>query len=289
MSVNYSSKPIPTEMSIGDISSLTQLQATGCTAGNYELYSAVERSIKCAIGSEGSNVGPLGKSLVLAEAVSKPPISCMIDIATGSDCNTEISPDRRRAAYRAFTDVTGFQPANLGNLFAQVTNEQRNVLNMTAFYIFFPMFILILIGVWLMAGFDWIAWPVALFISVLAFILLYGFSMLYRMQVYNNLVSQDQIWKADAQAVQNNLANSVAYWPQGLFAVACAVTATGGTGWTCNEPGNPQSDILPVRGTCTNGACAQKGPSKQTTVEQTTEQVKSIRKRRATRRQRINP
>lgn len=212
-------------------------QVTGCTAGDTETYNAVEHAIECAIASEGPNAGPLGQSLILAETASQPPLSCMIDLVTGSDvdCGAEIPADKREAAFNAFTEVTNFQPINVGTIFSEITDEQRNILNLTAFYIFFPSFLFVLVAIWLMVGFNWFTWPAGLFLSVLTFIILYGFALLYRTQVYNFLLTQNQQWQEQAANIQSNFENSVAYWPQGLFAVACAVTATGGTGWTCNE------------------------------------------------------
>lgn len=207
------------------------LQVTGCTAGDAELYNAVERSIECSIASQGPNVGPLGQSLLLAEAASQPPLSCMLNLAR-SPCD-EIPEDRRRAAYNAFTSVTRLQPVQLDTFFSQVTEEQRQVLNFNAFYIYFPLFVVIIIGLWLMVGFNWISWPVGLFLSVLMFIILYAFSILYRIQVYNVLSNQDSIWQTNATNIQSNLANSVAYLPQGLFAASCAVT--GDDSWSCNQ------------------------------------------------------
>lgn len=222
------------------------LQATGCTAGDFDLYNAVERAIECTIASEGPNVGPLGQSVLLAETATQPPISCMIDLVTGSasECNTEIPPDRRTAAYNAFTEVTNFQPADLAVFFSQVTDEQRRILNLNAFYIYFPTFVIILIAIWLMVGFNWISWPVGLFLSVLAFIVLYSFSILYRIQVFGLLSNQNTTWQSNAANVQSNFVNSIAYWPQGLFAVACAVTSTGDTGWTCNSGTTSETLVL---------------------------------------------
>lgn len=216
------------------------LQATGCTAGHFQLYNEVERAVECAIGSEGPGVGPLGQSVLLAGLASQPPLSCMIDLVTGpsSDCGTEIPASRRRAAYDAFTDITGFRPANFGVFFSQVTNEQRELLNINAFYMFFPLFILSLLTIWLLVGFGWMSWPIGLFLSALMFLIIYGFSLLYRMQANNFLVNQNAIWQNEAINAQDNFEDTVAYWPQGLFGVACSVTSTGGTGWRCNDGGD---------------------------------------------------
>lgn len=222
------------------------LQVTGCTGGDFQLYNDVERAVECAIGSEGPGVGPLGQSVRLASIANRPPLSCMIDLVTGpsSDCGTEIPPDRRQAAFDTFSNITGFRPANLGFIFNQVTHEQRELLNIQTFYMFFPLFILSLLAIWLLVGFGWMSWPIGLFLSALVFLIIYGFSLLYRMQANNFLDNQDTIWENEVVNVQDNFEDTVAYWPQGLFGVACSVTSTGGTGWVCNNgddcPGCPE-------------------------------------------------
>lgn len=234
----------------GPIEDIIPLQVTGCTAGNFDTYNTVEYAIECAIGSEGTNVGPLGKSVLLGEIASQPPISCMIDLITGpnSNCNTKIPSDRREAAFDAFRQVTNFTPVNVGGVFSEITDSQRNILNLTAFYIFFPTFLFVLVAIWLMVGFTWLTWPAGLFLSVLAFIILYGFALLYRTQVYSFLISQNQDWQNNASSFQANYQDSIAYWPQGLFAAACAV---GGTGWICNEINTTSKDVLNKRGCST--------------------------------------
>ena len=213
------------------------LQATGCGEADMVLYNQVERSVECAIASEGPNVGPLGKSVLLAQTANQVPISCMIDLLTGSyaNCDAEISTEQRKAAYESFADVTGYKPMNWNQTLTNLNTQQKNILNFNAFYMFFPLFLLAMIIIWLMVGFGWFNWIVGLFLSGLVFIILYGFSMLYRIHARNYIYNQNQQFQRDATDSQNNFENSIALWPQGLFAAACAVTATGGNGWRCNE------------------------------------------------------
>lgn len=223
-------------MSSDPIPEFQQLQATGCTAGDITLYNQVERAVECAIATEGPNVGPLGQSVALAAVANQPPISCMVNLVTGplADCDSEIPSDRRQAAYNAFSQVTGYRPIDLNRAFQNITAQEKQLLNFTALYIFLPMFLLSLIAIWLMVGFGWINWVIGLFLSVVVFIIIYGFSIAYRLHAQNFIATNGGQLERDAEAAQMNFQNSIAYWPQGLFAVACAVTATGGTGWSCN-------------------------------------------------------
>lgn len=162
------------------------------------------------------------------------PFSCMINLIKNyAYCGESISDDKVQAAYEAFVDVTGYKTADLNAAFNTIMETNEALLNFNVFYIFTPIFILILLAVWFMVGFSWINWVVGLFISGVAFIVLYGFAVFYRIQVQDYLDSQNNKLHGYVDTAQKNLENSVAYWPQGLFAVACAVTSDD---WKCNEP-----------------------------------------------------
>jgi hypothetical protein len=221
------------------ISDIQPLQVTGCTAGSLTLYNQVQSSIDCTITSQGpTNVSSLGQAALLAETANQPPISCMLNLINGqySNCGTTIPSNLRKAAFNAWTEVTGYKPFNLTNTLNTINQEQKTIVSFNAFYIFIPILILIIIVIWLAAGFGWFNWVVGIFLTVLAFIILYSASIAYRIHLQGWLNNNNQQLQQDATNSQNNFENSIAYWPQGLFAVSCAVTSTGGTGnWTCNE------------------------------------------------------
>ena len=122
-----------------------------------------------------------------------------------------------------------------------------------------PIFILSLIAIWLMVGFSWFNWIVGLYLTVLTFVVLYAFAIFYRIHASDYLYNQNKKLQNDATNAQKNFENSIAYWPQGMFAVACAVTSTGTTGWVCNEPACPPCSGGPVPNTkssgCGKGVC----------------------------------
>lgn len=265
----------------------TPLQATGCTEADLTLYNQVNHSTECAIISEGSNISSLGKSVVLSDEASKPPLSFMIELVTGPyvDCGTEIPSDKRQMAYKAFTEATGFDPINYNQVFNQLTSQQKKILNFNAFYIFFPLFLLSLIVIWLMAGFGWFDWIAGLFLSGLVFIILYGFSMLYRIHAQSFLNDQNNMLQNDANVARQNFEDSVAYFPQGLFAAACAITSTGGTGWVCNNLGD--CPTCPARqNSRLKSSCSQKGGvcmganTENISIDELKENSSLIRKRR---------
>ena len=209
---------------------------TGCTGEDFTLYSQVQRSIDCVIASEGSDL--ISGSLAYATNLpTKAPISCMLNLLNGpySQCGATIPDDKRQLSYDVFTEITGYKPIDLNHVFNDLNEEQKTILIFNAFYIFMPMLIIILIAIWLMVGFGWFNWVIGIFLTVSAILIIYIFSVVYRIHVQNYLNSRADQRKRDADIAQNNFQNSIAYWPQGLFGVACAITATGTTGWKCNS------------------------------------------------------
>ena len=110
--------------------------------------------------------------------------------------------------------------------------------------------IVVLIIIWMMVGFHWINWVIGLFFTVLVIVILYGFSILYRIHFQNYLRSRNKVIQNQSTIAQQSFENSIAYWPQGLFAAACAVTCDGTTGcWSCNENDDcpPCNGVRPSR------------------------------------------
>lgn len=221
-------------------SAIQILQATGCTGGDQELFNQVQRAAECACGSEGPSGGPLCDAIAAGRVVSQQPFSCMVDLINNyADCDEEIPQSKRNAAYKVFNEITGYQPANLNMIFDTVDDNLTALVNYNAFYMFAPTMILLLIIIWLMVGFRWINWVVGLFITVLIIVILYTFSILYRIQLQNYFRSRNNVIQNQSNIAQESFENSIAYWPQGLFAAACAVTCDGTTDcWSCNENNN---------------------------------------------------
>lgn len=216
------------------ITSIQPLQVTGC---NNELFAQVQETLQCVCGSEGVAGGPLCAALLAGDVVTQQPFSCMIELINNfSSCDAEIPQAKRQAAFKAFSDVTGYRPMDINRAFGTINSDLVNLTNYNAFYMFFPTLLLILIIIWLMVGFGWMNWVIGLFFTVLAIVILYGFSVLYRIHVQSYLRSQNNRLRSETQGAQSSFENSIAYWPQGLFAAACAVTCDGETGcWTCED------------------------------------------------------
>lgn len=209
----------------------------GCTGSNQELFNQVQNAAECACASEGTVGGPLCDAISAGRVMKQKPFSCMVDLIEDySDCNKNIPENKRKAAYKAFSDVTGYKQANLNKIFSTVDENFDAIANFNSFYMFMPTMILLLIIIWLMVGFRWINWVLGLFFSSLVFVVLYGFSVMYRIHFQNYINSKSKVIQNQATLTQQSFENSIAYWPQGLFAAACAVTNNGQTGsWSCND------------------------------------------------------
>ncbi len=180
------------------------------------------------------------------------PFSCLHNvIEKHSTCGTNLTPKTTQAAYQAFTNVTSYKPMDMNNVFSTLNAETYNIVNFTAFYMCMPVLILFLIIIWLMVGFRWVHWPLGIFLTVLVFVVLYGFTIAYRIHAQNYLNSKLDSLKEITKNADDNMATTVASLPQGLYAVACAVDSNGASGsWECNKKSDknacpPCSTITP--------------------------------------------
>lgn len=229
----------------------TPLQQVTCTGGNQTFFNDMQNAVDCACPSEGPS-SSLCRAIAAGDVLYQEPFSCMVDLIQNyANCGEDISSSKRQAAYKAFADVTGYKPMDLSKSFDALAQENKNLTNLNAFYIFVPIMILAIIMIWLMVGFGWFDWTAGLFFTVIVFIVLYTFAVMYRIHAHNIINNRSSALKTDAQNAQKNFENSIAYWPQGLFSVACAVTSTGTTGWTCNEVEPcPPCGVANTRATC---------------------------------------
>jgi type II secretory pathway pseudopilin PulG len=166
-----------------------------------------------------------------------PPFLCMYSLV--SDNPSNLTPEQQKAAFDAWVNVTGYSSPDYVSVFNSLSDQQQMIVNFDSYYMYAPVLLLSLIVIWLAVWFGWMNWVVGLFLSVLSVVILYGFSVLYRTTAKTWLRQQNQAYLSVAEQMQQNYENSIAYWPQGLFAVSCAVTSAGGTG---NPPGNGGSN-----------------------------------------------
>lgn len=202
------------------------------------LATQVQQALDCSYIENTMADGPLQAAMSTGEMANTLPFSCLVDILTGpySNCTVDIPRAKRQAAYEAFSDITGYQPMNLERAFSSIGSDFNALSNFNAFYMFIPTLILLLVGIWLMVIFKWFNWVVGLFLSSFVLVILYGASVAYRVHFQTYLENRNKTVLNEARLAQFRFENSIAYWPQGISAAACAVTCTTGTTgcWTCN-------------------------------------------------------
>lgn len=153
-------------------------------------------------------------------------------------CGNEFTQEQKAAAYQAFTNTTGLKPFNYVSAADAEQDQSDRLFILNSFYFFIPVMILILIIIWIFVGTGRMAWAVGLFFSVLTIIILYGFSVAYRIAAENSYHRYYQGRRSAAQQAQQSYQDSVAYWFQGILAASCAITCQDDCDptdcWTCN-------------------------------------------------------
>lgn len=213
-----------------------QVGPTGCDPN---LFAQVQNAINCQCNILGPTGGidTLCHAAYAGQIATTEPFISMIDvIANQSCCGQKYTETIEDAAAQAFSDVTGYKPVNLDTAFDTLQHQGQIILEFNSFFFFMPVLILILIVIWLMVGFRWINWVVGLFATTLSIVVMYGFAIAYRVSALRYLNEQGIIVKQNLQNAQNNFHNSIAYWPQGLFAATAAIANNGDpSSWTCNN------------------------------------------------------
>lgn len=138
-----------------------------------------------------------------------------------------LTSEQKQAGFAAFSAATGFASPDFTTVFNQVIDQQQEIVNFTSYYMYAPTLLLSIIVIWLGVAYKWFNWVVGLFLTVLAIIVLYGFSVLYRFTAKTWLREQNQASLVVAQSLEKDFEDSVAFWPQALFDVSCAVVNAG--------------------------------------------------------------
>ena len=166
----------------------------------------------------------------------KQPLSCLINLINDyMYCGESIPEEKKRLAYKAFVDVTGFRPANFEEIFRIIREHQKAVIRFTALYVYLPVILIIIVILWGLALIGSITWGGAIFGTVATIIILYIFATAYRFHTTNFLSSRTEETLALSRSIQHNLENTVAYLPQGILASACAITCNNLGCWKCNR------------------------------------------------------
>ncbi len=199
------------------------------------------------------------------------PFSCMVDLIRNySNCGERLTEQQEIRAFEIFRQVTGYEPVNIEHIVDSINSQDRFVVNFTGFYMFIPILLLALIGLLLAIVYSWINWADGLYLMSLAIAILYGFNMLYRTLAINSLNNDGNILHEEADRARLNLEHSVAYLPQAMYAIACAITTPSNIpSWVCNgildggeeeetpndTVNNGNNQTLPVQNTAVAAGC----------------------------------
>lgn len=90
-------------------------------------------------------------------------------------------------------DIEG-PPLNCENQeLLDIIQGQIYALNYTAYYMFVPIFIVLMVMIWVAYGFGWISLPAASFMGMFILVILYWSSVLYRVNIQILLQQEEEI------------------------------------------------------------------------------------------------
>lgn len=207
-----------------------------------KMYERMQQAIDCVCGTTGTTsttgaTGSLCQAVQASNLVNTAPFKSMIELITGpySTCGAVIPPEQRQAAYDSFTSITGYTPPNLTKLVTVISNSQKNLANYTALYVFLILLTIAIIVLVMLVLVGVFTWSTGIILAVVAFLIIYSISLAYSFGAQRMINDQSSQILDAVTNEQSNFQNTVAYWPQGLFGIASALTATGTTGiWPCN-------------------------------------------------------
>ena len=225
-----------------------------CAAGcDNTAFQQLQQNVDSCCGAEGAINNSLCRAIAVGNAANTQPISCLINLINEyMTCGKPIPPEKITAAYEAFVQVTGYQPPNVNGAINYTTDELNKITMATAFFVFFPMMILLVALIWILVALKLMDWGLGLFLTVVVVVLLYVFAILYRQYVQSTTKNLNNNLKTINQQSLANQQQTIAYTNQGLMAAACAITCQSGTKcWTCNS-NEPASSCLPCKSAVNN-------------------------------------
>lgn len=228
----------------------------GCTGDQGQCISATMSTYCETVGLTDPTCAALAGGTLVNNVVTVPPVACVLEhIETYMCCDSTLSEQQKTAAYEAYVNATKYTPLSMVDFINDEQLQSNRAVTLNAVFFFVPVMLLILIIIWIFVGTGHMNWPMGIFFSLLTIIILYGFSVAYRVTARNSYDRYYSNQLKRAKDAEIGYRNGVAYMLQGLLAASCAITSdgtcAGGSCWTCN-PG----------ATCANGK-AERGLPKQ--------------------------
>lgn len=192
-----------------------------------QIYQEVNNAVSNAIYQQGAGVTGLGKAVAVS---TSSPITTFYDLITKFPTLNSQMIDK---AVKAFKDTTGLDPATLTVSSVQTTSSAKQIgkqiINFNAFYIFFPVGLVFFIGIWLMMGFGWFDWAVAIYLSFLLILIIYTFDVMYRIHAQHaidNVVDEETTTVSTSEETTQNMKTFIAYLPQLVHAIGTALSSS---------------------------------------------------------------
>ena len=200
-----------------------------CT-GAQDFYDQMDTAVKCVCNTEDD----ICSAMAAGRFVNTEPIKCIMELLTGeySKCGASIPENKIQDAYKTFVNITGIKPIDINKFIDILEAEQVNNANINSIYMFLPILIFLIIGIWVLVGLELIGWVNALFATIFGIIVIYVFIYTYRAQMMDNIINRTTQLRDEATKYQTSHERGIAYMPVSLFAVACSLN---GTSWPCEE------------------------------------------------------
>ncbi len=143
---------------------------------------------------------------------------CQPSITTQT--NENLTNEQKHAAFINYVNNDGFVPFDLTQITASNADTSNNIVNNTAFFVFFTMFLLFLIIILVLIVYEHLDVIIGLHLILLISIIIYVMSIIYRSATLSNIKSAKD--SLNSIINQNNIAfeNSIIQLPNNLMMIS---------------------------------------------------------------------
>lgn len=167
--------------------------------------------------------GPLCDALQLGVKLRTSPYSCFVELVDNYTCKN-LSVEKKKELYNKYLEITGIKEYNI-TAAATIANVQTyDIILYTCFYIFMPISLLLFIVIWVLVILKRLTWVFGVYATMLLFIIMYGFSIGYRIHAMNLIRQNQEIIDSEYAAYLESTRNGIPYMPQALLGMACSIT-----------------------------------------------------------------
>lgn len=179
----------------------------------------------------GPPIHPINQSV--AANVDIPPLSCMINLIDNyMNCNQKFPEDKLTAAYNAYIKTLNINPPNQEAFINSIRSKILSANEFISIYIFALLgFIVLVLIVTIFVASGKSLGP-AMYLALTVLMIIYSANITYRLYWRSKNIESFDDLVTNAQKDDKAYKDSIAYMPQALMAVACAIT--------CDQQSNPK-------------------------------------------------